>query len=68
MNERIIHLEEKVAHLEKSLDELSAMVYGLNRCFDRLAGEFRDLRGEAGPTDPGRKPLDDVPPHYGDVR
>ena len=68
VDERVIHLEEKVAHLEKTLDELSEMVYALSRGQERLAGDLRDLRAQATPMDPNRKPIDDVPPHYGDVR
>lgn len=68
MDERITGLEEKVAHLEKALDELNAVVYELSRSQERLTRELRDLRSHAGPTDPARKPADDVPPHYGDMR
>ncbi len=68
MDERVIHLEEKVAHLEKMLDELSEMVYTLSRGQERLAGDVRDLRAQSTPMDASRKPADDVPPHYGDLR
>ena len=68
MDERVIHLEEKVAHVEKMLDELSEMVYALSRAQERLGGELRDLRSQSTPMDPNRKPADEVPPHYGDIR
>ena len=68
MDERVIALEEKVAYLEKALDELSAVVYDVSKSQDRVARELRDLRSQAGPTDPARGAADEVPPHYGDVR
>jgi len=68
MDERIVHLEEKVAFLEKTLDELNQVVYGLSRDQERLARELRDVRDQATPVDANRKPADEVPPHYGDVR
>ena len=68
MDERVIALEEKVAYLEKALDELSAAAYDVSRLQERLERELRDLRRQAGPTDAARKPADEVPPHYGDVR
>ena len=50
MDERVIALEEKVAYLEKALDELSAVVYDVSKSQDRVARELRDLRSQAGPT------------------
>jgi len=68
MDERIVHLEEKVAFLEKALDELNEVVYELSRNQDGMTRELRDVRAQGSPTDPNRKPADEVPPHYGDIR
>ncbi len=68
MDDRAIHFEERLAYLEKGLDDLNAVVYELSKAQQRLAAELRALRSQATPTDPDREPDEDIPPHYGDIR
>ncbi|MCL2701248.1 MAG: SlyX family protein [Phycisphaerae bacterium] len=62
--ERLIAMEEKVAHLERTVEELHQVIWGLNRDLAQLRKEWRDVRSHATAIDPNRKPEDDVPPHW----
>jgi len=58
--ERITHLEERVAYLERFLDELSAE---LSKQVDRVDDIYRHLEAQGGLT-PDLGPHDQKPPHY----
>jgi len=65
LEDRIITIEEKLAHLEKLVGELNQMIWELNQQVAAGRKELRDLRAQATPVDPNRKPDEEVPPHYG---
>ncbi|MDR0965826.1 MAG: SlyX family protein [Myxococcales bacterium] len=67
-DERIVNLEIKQAFLERSLDELDAVVRGLNLEVQRLHKEVdrlqrQQLEDSGEPKRPARLE-DEVPPHY----
>ncbi len=67
MEDRIIAIEEKLAHFEKYMGDLNESVLDLAQQIERMARDMARLDtrltqlGEA--DDPG-DPLDEKPPHY----
>jgi len=65
-DERLVHVEEKLAYLEQVVAELSDVLHRQQGHIDRLTALNRHLGeklvalGESGPGDP----LDEKPPHY----
>ena len=67
MEQRIIAIEEKLAHLERYVEQLDASIREL---YDRLAAQGNDLTRLREDTQSqfneiGRQPEDDKPPHWG---
>lgn len=62
---RLANLEVKCAHLEKTVSELSEVVWRQQQEFDALKEGYRQLKhrleAEPGLVDASRQ---DVPPHY----
>jgi SlyX protein len=67
MDSHIIHLEEKIAYQEQTLETLDEVVCELNRKVARLEREVGELRAQSGPTDPAATSDEksERPPHYG---
>ncbi len=66
-DERIINLEIKQAFMERGLEDLDAVVRGLNLEVERLRKEVCRLQRQLSEEAPGamRPRLEDeVPPHY----
>jgi SlyX protein len=65
VDERLIEVEIRAAHLEKSVGELSEVVYRQQKELDQmraLVTQIREkLRADPGLVDASR---DDKPPHY----
>ncbi|ABV94689.1 hypothetical protein Dshi_2956 [Dinoroseobacter shibae DFL 12 = DSM 16493] len=61
-------LEEKLAHLEKTVDELSEVVAGQARQIDRMELQLRRLRDQSAAREAegtgGVILADERPPHY----
>lgn len=58
--ERITQLEERIAYLERFLEELSVE---LSKQVDRIDGVYRHLEAQ-GSLNPDLGPHDEKPPHY----
>jgi len=65
VDERLIEVEIRAAHLEKSVGELSEVIYQQQKELDQLrqaVGQLRDkLAADPGLVDSGRN---EKPPHY----
>ena len=66
-SESSIRLEEKVAFLERHVEELDAVVRELYEKIAAVQKELTRLRDDVGQRfeDIDRGPEDDVPPHWG---
>jgi len=67
-NERLKHLEERLAWLERHITEQDKAMLEQARLLDRLLAELRHLRdrlASASPAEiPSSSPAQDRPPHY----
>jgi uncharacterized coiled-coil protein SlyX len=66
MDQRIIDVEEKLAFVERHVEELDEVVRGLYEKIDALRREMGTLRDETRRQfqELERRPEDDVPPHW----
>ncbi len=65
VDERLIEVEIRAAHLEKSVSELSEVMYGQQKELDQLRALFEQIRDKVR-GDPGlvEASQNDKPPHY----
>jgi SlyX protein len=67
-NERLDALEIKCAHLERSVQELSDVVYRQQQQLDRVLQRNQDLAAQIealeAATDGPANPRAEIPPHY----
>jgi SlyX protein len=67
MEDRLIALETRLAHHERTTEELSDVITAQGRTIDLLTAQLRRLRERLGEMEAGwdRSPQDDrPPPHY----
>ena len=67
MNERVKHLEEKIAYLERHVTEQDKAMLELADDLARVRRELRALRDRlagGGAGEGGEMPADGPPPHY----
>ncbi|MCS5591616.1 MAG: SlyX family protein [Gammaproteobacteria bacterium] len=66
--EKLITLEEKIAHLQHMLDELNMVVFRQSETIDKLSKRVKELNEKAASSDgtqAGQNIInDDRPPHY----
>jgi len=65
MEDRMIRQEEKIAHLENTVETLDGVVRSLNDQVAQLRREMDDVRGKLLPSPEERNAEEDIPPHYG---
>lgn len=65
MTDRMQEIEERLAYLERAIQDLDGVVAEMNRHLRQMRDEWRDLRTQVGPADPNRTPDDERPPHWG---
>ena len=68
MSDRVTDLEEKLAFIERHVEELDKIVRELYDRFAALGRDVSRVRDEMsrGLEEMQRRPEDDVPPHWGD--
>jgi len=67
MEDRLIALETRLAHHERTTEELSDVITAQGRTIDLLTAQMRRMRERLGEMEAGwdRSPQDDrPPPHY----